>query len=67
MYTIYTDGAYSSASDCGGCSAIIVQNGNVVKKLYQGYKHTTNNRIERLIFLVIINSSLVQYYNILLL
>ncbi len=46
MYTIYTDGAYSSSSDCGGCSAIIVHEGNVVKKLYQGYKHTTNNRCE---------------------
>lgn len=46
MYTIYTDGAYSSSTDCGGCSAIIVHEGNVIKKLYQGYKHTTNNRCE---------------------
>ena len=46
MYTIYTDGAYSSSSDCGGASAIIVHEGNVIKKLYQGYKHTTNNRCE---------------------
>lgn len=46
MYTIYTDGAYSSSSDCGGTSAIIVHEGNIVNKLYQGYKHTTNNRCE---------------------
>lgn len=46
MYTIYTDGAYSSSIDCGGCSAIITQDNKVVKKLYQGYKHTTNNRME---------------------
>ena len=45
-YTIYTDGAYSSSSDCGGASAIIVHEGNIVNKLYQGYKHTTNNRME---------------------
>ena len=46
MYTIYTDGAYSSSIDCGGCSAIITQDGKVIKKLYQGYKKTTNNRME---------------------
>lgn len=46
MYEIYTDGAYMSSINCGGCSAIIVHEGNVVKKLYQGYKNTTNNRME---------------------
>lgn len=46
MYTVYTDGAYSSSTDCGGCSAIIEHEGNIVKKLYQGFKHTTNNRME---------------------
>lgn len=46
MYTIYTDGAYSSSTDSGGASAIIEHEGNIVKKLYQGYKHTTNNRME---------------------
>ena len=46
MYTVYTDGAYSSSTDCGGCSAIIEYEGNIVKKLYQGFKHTTNNRME---------------------
>ena len=46
MYTVYTDGAYSSSTDCGGCSAIIVHEGNIIKKLHRGYKHTTNNRME---------------------
>lgn len=46
MYTIYTDGAYMSSINCGGCSAIIVREGTIVKKLYQGFKNTTNNRME---------------------
>ena len=46
MYTIYTDGAYSSSTNCGGASAIIIHEGTIVKKLYQGYKNTTNNRME---------------------
>ena len=46
MYTIYTDGAYSSSTNCGGASAIIIENNTIVKKLYQGFKHTTNNRME---------------------
>lgn len=46
MYTIYTDGAYSSSTNAGGYSAIIIHEGNVIKKLYQGYTHTTNNRCE---------------------
>lgn len=46
MYEIYTDGAYMSSIGCGGCAAIILHEGNIVKKLYQGYKKTTNNRME---------------------
>lgn len=46
MYEIYTDGAYMSSIECGGCAAIILHEGNIVKKLYQGYKNTTNNRME---------------------
>ena len=46
MYTVYTDGAYSSSTDCGGCSAIIIENDTIIKKLYRGYKNTTNNRCE---------------------
>lgn len=46
MYTIYTDGAYSSSSNTGGASAIITQDGKIIKKLYLGYRNTTNNRME---------------------
>lgn len=46
MYKIYTDGAYSSSSNSGGTAAIIIENDTIVKKLYQGYKNTTNNRCE---------------------
>ena len=46
MYTVYTDGAYMSSINCGGCSAIITHNGKIVKKLYKGFKNTTNNRME---------------------
>lgn len=46
MYTVYTDGAYSSSNNAGGYSAIIIHEGNIIKKLYQGYKNTTNNRCE---------------------
>lgn len=48
MYEIYTDGAYMSSIECGGCAAIILHEGNIVKKLYRGYKNTTNNRMELL-------------------
>lgn len=46
MYTIYTDGSYQDSIKAGGYAAIIIHEGNVVKKLYQGYKNTTNNRME---------------------
>lgn len=46
MYTIYTDGAYSSTDNVGGYSTIIIHEGNIIKKLYRGYKNTTNNRCE---------------------
>lgn len=46
MYTIYTDGSYQESIKAGGYSAIIIDEGNIIKKLYQGYKNTTNNRME---------------------
>ena len=45
MYIVYTDGAYSSSNDSGGLSAVITHEGNIVKKITKGFKHTTNNRI----------------------
>jgi len=46
MYTVYTDGSYQESIKAGGYSAIIIHEGNIIKKLYQGYKNTTNNRME---------------------
>lgn len=54
-WTIYTDGSsqgkriqYKDGWLCerGGYASIIVRGGTVVKKLYQGFKRTTNNRCE---------------------
>jgi len=45
-YVAYCDGSFQSSINCGGWSSIILENGKVIKKLYQGYKNTTNNRME---------------------
>ena len=45
-YTAYCDGSFQSSIDCGGWSSVILKNNKIIKKLYQGYKHTTNNRME---------------------
>lgn len=54
MYTIYTDGAYSSSRDAGGLSAIITHEGNIIKKITKGFKHTTNNRMEAMAVLEVL-------------
>ncbi len=46
MYTIYTDGSYQSSINAGGYSTVIIKDGKIIKKLYYGYKNTTNNRME---------------------
>jgi len=46
MYKIYTDGSYQDSIKSGGYSAVITENNHVVKVLYQGFKNTTNNRME---------------------
>lgn len=46
MYTIYTDGSYQSSLNAGGYSTIIIKDGKIIKRLYKGYKNTTNNRME---------------------
>ena len=46
MYTIYTDGSYQSSIDAGGYATVIIKDGEIIKQLYQGYKNTTNNRME---------------------
>lgn len=45
-YIAYCDGSYQSSINSGGWSSVIIQNDQIVKKLYQGYKNTTNNRME---------------------
>ena len=46
-YKAYTDGSYQSSRNSGGYASIIYdQFGNLVTELYQGFKNTTNNRME---------------------
>lgn len=47
QYKAYTDGSYQSSIDAGGYASIIYdKSGKLVTELYQGFKHTTNNRME---------------------
>ena len=46
MIKIYTDGSYKPTTDQGGYASIITENDQVIKILYNGYIHTTNNRAE---------------------
>lgn len=46
MIKIYTDGSYKPAIDQGGYASIITKDNKVIKTLYKGYIHTTNNRVE---------------------
>ena len=46
-YICYTDGSYQASLQSGGWSSIILdKQENIIAKLYQGYTHTTNNRME---------------------
>lgn len=46
MLKIYTDGSYKPSTNCGGYSAVITHNDLVIKILHEGFKNTTNNRME---------------------
>lgn len=46
MITIYTDGSFQSSINAGGYAAVVYENGQIVKEMYQGHKDTTNNREE---------------------
>lgn len=46
MMTVYTDGSYQSSINAGGYAAVFCENDDVVKMRYQGFKNTTNNRME---------------------
>ena len=46
-YIVYCDGSYMDSLKAGGWSAIILdEKENVVDILYQGFKNTSNNRME---------------------
>lgn len=46
-YKAYTDGSYQSSISAGGYASIIYdENNNLITRLYQGFKNTTNNRME---------------------
>lgn len=48
-YKAYTDGSYQDSINAGGYASIILnEQGNKIKELYQGFKNTTNNRMEAL-------------------
>jgi ribonuclease HI len=46
MIEIYTDGAYASSLDQGGACAVVVKENEVLCKFHEGFKYTTNNRME---------------------
>jgi ribonuclease HI len=48
-YKAYTDGSYQSSVGTGGYASVILdENNNVIKIICNGYKNTTNNRMELL-------------------
>ena len=48
-YKAYTDGSYQDSIKAGGYASIIFnEKGDKIKELYQGFKDTTNNRMEAL-------------------
>lgn len=57
-YTIYTDGAYSSLRNQGGCGVVILKNEQVIKTFSKCYMQTTNNRME--ILAVILGLSMIR-------
>ena len=46
-YKAYTDGSYQESVGAGGCASVILDESNkVIKLICNGYKNTTNNRME---------------------
>lgn len=46
-YKAYTDGSYQDSIGAGGCASVILdETGKVIKIICQGFKETTNNRME---------------------
>ncbi len=48
MYTLVTDGAYSSSRDSGGFAFIFLKNYEPILEYSKNVKHTTNNQMEML-------------------
>lgn len=46
MIKVYTDGSYKPSTNQGGYAVVITHNDLVIKVLHEGYKNTTNNRME---------------------
>ena len=46
MIQIYTDGAYSSKRNQGGWAFIVISDGKIIHKDFDGLMNTTNNRME---------------------
>lgn len=46
MIKIYVDGSYKPSTNCGGYAVVITHNDLVIKVLHEGFKNTTNNRME---------------------
>ncbi len=55
MITIYTDGASRGNPGPGGFGAVLIS-GSHRKEISQGYRHTTNNRMELLSVIVALES-----------
>lgn len=46
-YIAYTDGSYQDSVGAGGCASVILdENNKVIKIICDGFKETTNNRME---------------------
>ena len=54
MIKIYTDGSYKPSTNCGGYAAVITHNDLVIKILHEGFKNTTNNKMEIVAVLMIL-------------
>ena len=48
MYTLITDGAYSSSHDAGGLAFVFLKDNELLFEYSKQVKHTTNNRMEML-------------------
>lgn len=46
MYTLITDGAYSSSRDCGGFAFIMLKDNIPILEYSKSVKNTTNNKME---------------------